>query len=117
MGSRRSRPTVQGRCLTAHQPRTAPHRLLGHVPRSWNLPDRRPPTTIATTLQVLNLELNGDLPSEELSSANAVPRRVAYVVSEVSRMLAGTPLRRALREGESAQKALQDAIREELQRL
>jgi hypothetical protein len=40
-----------------------------------------------TTLETLNRELNGEIPSESTGSADVVPTDVAYAVAEVTRML------------------------------
>lgn len=40
-----------------------------------------------STFQVLNVELNGDKPSESTNVASVVPREVPYAIAEIARAL------------------------------
>jgi hypothetical protein len=44
------------------------------------------------TLQRLNTELNGEVPSKTFSNSESVPRPVAYSISEITRTLRGASL-------------------------
>jgi hypothetical protein len=46
---------------------------------------------LLVTLAQLNRELNGPVPSETANAAHDIPRRVAYAIAEISRMLREDP--------------------------